>query len=50
MQIEFLEEVLICLEVVSPSIEMQDAHEQILAAAVGKICHSLDVLNMGMLT
>jgi hypothetical protein len=43
-----LEEVLICLEVASQSMETQDAHEYILV--VGKICHSLDILNMGFLT
>jgi hypothetical protein len=48
MQIDFLEEVLVCLEVASPSMETQDAHEHILV--VGKVCHSLDILNMGMLT
>ena len=35
MQIDFLEEVLICLEVASPSMETQDAHEHILV--VGKV-------------
>jgi hypothetical protein len=48
MQIDFLEEVLICLEVASPSMETQDAHEYILV--VGKVCHSLDILDMGVLT
>jgi hypothetical protein len=48
MQIDFLEEVLICLEVASQSMEMQDAHEHILV--FGKVCHSLDILNMGVLT
>ena len=48
MLIDFLEEILICLEVASPSMEMQDAHEHILV--VGKVCHSLDILDMGVLT
>jgi hypothetical protein len=48
MQIDFLEEIFICLEVASPSMEMQDAHEHILV--VGKVCHSLDILYMGVLT
>ena len=49
MQIDFLEEVLICLEVAYPSMEAQDAHEHILV--VGKVCHSLDLVNtMGVLT
>ena len=47
MQIDFLEEVLICLEVACPSMETQDAHEHILV--VGKACHSCDILNMGVL-
>jgi hypothetical protein len=46
MQIDFLEEVLICLEVASPSLETQDAHENILV--VGEVC--LYILYMGMLT
>jgi hypothetical protein len=48
MLIDFLEEVLICLEVASPSMETQDAHEHILV--VRKVCHSLDILDMGVLT
>ena len=48
MHIDFFEEVLICLEVASPSMESQDAHEHILV--IGKICHCLDILNMGVLT
>jgi len=48
MLIDFLEEILICLEVASPSMETQDAHEHILV--VGKVCHSLDILDMGVLT
>ena len=48
MQIDFLEEVLICLEVASPSMETQDAYEHILL--VCKVCHSLDILDMGVLT
>jgi hypothetical protein len=48
MQIDSLEEVLICLEVGSLSMKTQDAHEHIVV--VGKVCHSLDILNMGMLT
>ncbi len=48
MLLEFLEEGLICLEVSSPSMETQDAHEYILV--VGKVCHSFDILNMGVLT
>ena len=48
MLIEFLEEGLICLEVSSPSMETQDAHEHILV--VGKVCHCLDILDMGVLT
>ncbi len=48
MLIDFLEEGLICLEVSRPSMETQDAHEHILV--VGKVCHSLDFLDMGMLT
>ncbi len=47
MLIDFLEEGLICLEVSSPSMETQDAHDKIL---VGKVCHSLDILDMGVLT
>jgi hypothetical protein len=38
----------ICLEVSSPSMETQDAHEHILV--VGKVGNSLDILNMGVLT
>ena len=48
MLIDFLEEGLICLEVSSPSMETQDAHEHILV--VGKVCHRLDILDMGVLT
>ena len=48
MLIDFLEEVLICLEVTNQSMETQDAHEHILV--VGKVCHSPDILNMGVLT
>jgi hypothetical protein len=48
MLIDFLEESLICLEVSSPSMETQDAHEHILV--VGKVCHRLDILDMGVLT
>ena len=48
MLIEFLEEGLICLEVSSPSMETQDAHEYI--PVVGKVRHRLDILNMGVLT
>ena len=48
MQTDFLEEVFICLEVACPSMETQDAHEHILV--VGKVCHSLDILDMGVLT
>ena len=48
MQTDFLEEVFICLEVASPSMETQDAHEHILV--VGKVCHSLDILDIGVLT
>ena len=47
MQTDFLEEVFICLEVASPSMETQDAHEHILV--VGKVCHCLDILDMGVL-
>jgi hypothetical protein len=47
MLIEFLEEGLICLEVSSPSMKTQDAHEHILV--VGKVCHCLDILDMGVL-
>ena len=48
MQIDFLEEVLIYLEVACLSMEAQDAYEHILV--VGKVCHCLDILNMGVLT
>ncbi len=48
MLIDFPEESLICLEVSSQSLETQDAHEHILV--VGKVCHSLEILDMGMLT
>ncbi len=48
MLIDFLEEGLIYLEVSSPSMETQDAHEHILV--VGKVCHHLDILDMGVLT
>ena len=48
MQTDFLEEVLICLEVACLSMEAQDAHEHILA--VGKVCQCLDILDMGVLT
>ena len=48
MQTDFLEEVFICLEIASPSMEAQDAHEHILV--VGKVCHCLDILDMGVLT
>ena len=48
MLIDFLEEGLICLEVSSQSMETQDAHEHILV--VGKVCHCLDILDMGVLT
>jgi hypothetical protein len=48
MLIDFLEEGLICLEVSSQSMQTQDAHEHILV--VGKVCHHLDILDMGMLT
>jgi hypothetical protein len=49
MLIDFLqvEEGLICLEVSSPSMETQDAHEHILV--VGQVCHCLDILDMGVL-
>ncbi len=46
MLIDFLMEVLICLEVASPSMETHNAREHILV--VGKVCHSLDILNMGV--
>ncbi len=46
--IDFLEEGLICLEVSSLSMKTQDAREDILV--VGKVCHSLDILDMGVLT
>jgi hypothetical protein len=48
MQISFLEEVLKCLKVASPRMETQDAHEHM--PVVGKVCHSLDILDMGVLT
>jgi hypothetical protein len=48
MLIVFLEEVLIFLEVASLSMETQDAHEHIVV--VGKGCHCLDILDMGVLT
>jgi hypothetical protein len=47
MHINFLEECLIRLEITSPSMEAQNAHEHILV--VGEVCHSLDILDMGML-
>jgi hypothetical protein len=46
--IDFLEKGLICLVVSSPSMETQDAHEHILV--VGKVCHCLAILDMGVLT
>jgi hypothetical protein len=50
MLIDFLEEGLKCqcLEVSSQSMKTQDAREHILV--VGKVCHCLDILNMGVLT
>jgi hypothetical protein len=48
MLIDFLEEGPMCLEVSSRSMETQDAHEHILF--VGKVCHCLDILDMGVLT
>ncbi len=41
-------DVLICLEVASPSMETQDAHEHILVFY--KVCHSVAILNLGVLT
>ncbi len=46
--IDFLEKGLICLEVSSQSMETQDAHQHILV--VGKVCHCLDILDMGVQT
>ncbi len=48
MLLEFLEEGLICLEVSSPSMETQDAHEYI--PVVGKVHHHFYILNIGVLT
>ena len=48
MLIDFLEEGLICLEVASPSMETQDAHEY--TPVVGKVRHRFDILNMSVLT
>ncbi len=48
MQIDFFEEVLICLDVARPNMKAQDAHEHI--PVIGKICHCLDILDMGVLT
>jgi hypothetical protein len=48
MLIDFLKDGLICLEVSSQSMETQDAHEHILV--VSKVCHSLDILDMNVLT
>ncbi len=48
MLIDYLEEGLICLQVSSPSMETQDEYINILV--VGKVCHSLDILYMGVLT
>ncbi len=48
MLLEFLEEGLICLEVSSPSMETQDAHEYILV--IGKVRHNFDIIDMGVLT
>ncbi len=48
MQIDFIEEVLICLKVASPSMETQDAHET--HPCCWLATHSLDILDMGVLT
>ncbi len=48
MLIDYLEEGLICLQVSSPSMETQDEYINILV--VGKVCHSLDILDMGVFT
>jgi hypothetical protein len=47
MRVDFLEQCFIVLEVASSCMETDDAHEDILV--VSQVCHSLEILYVGML-
>lgn len=47
MRVDFLEQCFIVLQVASSCMETDDAHEDILV--VSQVCHSLEILDVGML-
>ena len=48
MRVDFLEQCFIVLEVASTCMETYDAHEEDILV-VSQVCHSLEILDVGML-
>ena len=49
MRVDFLEQCFIVLEVANSCMETYDAHEDILVVQVSQVCHTLEILYVGML-